>query len=211
MESLVLSLHRLDQRATLALNALSGSGSDPLWQLFSDIQVWIPLYLLCAAILLRRLGWKRALIVLGTALAAFGTCDQLSNLVKDSVARLRPCYSAEMALGGLDLLEDPGGYYGFFSAHAANAFSLALCLVEGLRLDKSRNYLIFNIMITLWASLVSLSRVFVGKHCLGDLLAGAAIGALLGYALSLLARRLFGRNPRPDSSGAGNPSPQAQG
>ena len=38
-----------------------------------------------------------------------------------------------------------------------------------------------------WAALVAISRVFVGKHYLGDVLAGAIIGAIAGYLFVTIA------------------------
>ena len=103
--SLIGSLHRADQAATLFLNSLSTPVTEQFWVLMSDKTVWIPAYVLCAYFLFRRLGWKKALVVLCSAGIAFGLCDQLSTVIKHSVDRLRPSYSAKMLLGGLNLLE----------------------------------------------------------------------------------------------------------
>ena len=43
------------------------------------------------------------------------------------------------------------------------------------------------------ATLVTLSRVFVGKHYLGDVLAGALIGTITGYVFAALASRICRR------------------
>ena len=45
----------------------------------------------------------------------------------------------------------------------------------------------------IWAFLVSLSRIFLGRHFFGDILAGAAVGLLLGYLFALLYRRIAAR------------------
>ena len=44
-----------------------------------------------------------------------------------------------------------------------------------------------------WATLVAISRIFVGKHYLGDILAGSAIGVLAGLAFALIARQICRR------------------
>ena len=46
---------------------------------------------------------------------------------------------------------------------------------------------------SVWAALVSLSRVFLGRHFLGDILVGAAVGLLLGYLFALIYRRCTAR------------------
>ena len=102
--SLIGFLHRIDQDATLFLNNLSTPATEQLWTLMSDKTVWIPAYALCAYFLFRRLGWKKALVVLASVGIAFGLCDQFSTIVKHSVDRLRPSYSARMLLGGLNVL-----------------------------------------------------------------------------------------------------------
>ena len=78
-------LHQFDQQVTLAINSWSTPVTDPLWQLFSNIPVWIPMYVLIVALLVWRLGWKKGLIIVLAAAAAFGFCDQFSNLIKDLV------------------------------------------------------------------------------------------------------------------------------
>ena len=45
----------------------------------------------------------------------------------------------------------------------------------------------------LWATLVALSRIFVGKHYLGDILAGAMIGAAAGLLFATVARLIIRR------------------
>ena len=49
-------LHQFDQQVTLAINNWSTPVTDPLWQFFSNIPVWIPMYVLIVALLVWRLG-----------------------------------------------------------------------------------------------------------------------------------------------------------
>jgi undecaprenyl-diphosphatase len=186
--SLINAIHTFDQDVTLFLNGLSVPATDQLWVLMSDKTIWVPAYLICAWMLFRRLGWKRAVVVLISAAIAFGLCDQFSNLVKNSVLRLRPSYSERMLSGGLTVLEGRGGFYGFFSAHAANAFALAMCLIIGFRNDISHTYNGFYKFALLWAFLVAASRIFVGKHYFGDVVVGAVVGVAVGYFVGMLSR-----------------------
>ncbi len=186
-------LHGLDQDITLLINNLSNPATDQFWMFMSDKAVWIPAYILCAYFLFRRLGWKKALVVIISAGIAFALCDQLSNIVKHSVDRLRPSYDRRMLVEGLRVLERRGGFYGFFSAHAANAFAFVLCLIIGFRNDMEHNYLAFSISVLMWATLVAASRIFVGKHYFGDVLVGAIIGIIIGYACGKAARLIIKR------------------
>lgn len=183
-------IHRFDQLLTLEMNSWNSPLSDHVWMFFSDKIVWIPMYALIVALLIWRLGWKKGLIVVAGALLTFGFCDQSSNLVKEAVARLRPLKDEFMMANGLHVLEE-GGKYGFFSAHAANAFGLACSTYIGLREDRRLKWKGYAAWMFTWASLVAISRIFVGKHYLGDVLVGSIIGAAAGIAFGLLARWLI--------------------
>lgn len=185
-------IHLLDQQITLKINSWNSPAGDMIWDFFSKIPVWIPLYALIIAFLIWRLGWKKGLIVVAAALATFGFCDQFSNIIKNIVCRVRPLNDEFMLANGLNVLEHGGGY-SFFSAHAANVFGLATSTFTGLRADKRRKYYDYAAFMYIWAALVSISRVFVGRHYFGDVLAGVAIGILAGLAFGLLARWIIKR------------------
>jgi len=189
--SFIETIQVWDQDATLFLNGLHCSASDQFWMFMSNKLAWAPLYLICAYFLFRRLGWKKALIVLASVGLAFLLCDQISNLFKNSVGRLRPSYNYRMISGGLNLLEGRGGLFGFFSAHAANAFAVALCMNIGLRNDPEHTYNAFCKWSIVWATMVAVSRIFVGKHFLGDVLVGTMVGILIGYFVAMATRYII--------------------
>ena len=196
------NIHHLDQQISLAINSWHSPFTDPIWTFLSKIPVWIPMYVAIVALLIWRLGWKKGLIMTLAAVATFGFCDQFSNFLKDLVGRVRPAFDDYMLANGLHILEKGGRSFSFFSAHAANAFGLATSTVIGLRLDKrlfpagakakpwGRAYMLW--MFT-WASLVAVSRIFVARHYLGDVLVGSLIGILSGSGFALLARHIIRR------------------
>lgn len=186
-------IHKFDQNLTLEINSWDSPVTDPVWQFFSDIPVWIPMYVLIVACLIWRLGWKKGLIITLAAVATFGFCDQFSNLIKDLVCRVRPLNDAYMLENGLNVLERASRSFSFFSAHSANAFGLATSTLIGFRLDKRLKYKGYATWMFFWASMVALSRVFVGKHYLGDILAGALIGAAAGFAFASIAKNIITR------------------
>ncbi|MBO4742089.1 MAG: phosphatase PAP2 family protein [Bacteroidales bacterium] len=182
---------QLDRELTLALNGLNSPFSDVVWQIFSFRPLTFVIGGLIIVFLFIRLGWKKALIVLVCTLLCIGACDQLGNLVKEAVARLRPVHDPWMMEHGLHVLEEPGKLYGFFSAHAANAMGIAVCSKWGFMNDKTHSYRAYGAIMVLWALLVGISRVFVGKHFLGDVLAGWLVGLIFGLIFGLLSQFLI--------------------
>lgn len=192
--SLWKTLEKADQLATLEINSWHSGITDPIWEFFSNIPIWIPMYILIVALVIWRLGWKKGLIVIAAAALTFGFCDQFSNFLKALTERLRPCNDPYMISNGLHILEK-GGKYGFFSAHAANAFGLATSTFIGLRTDNAHKYDWYAYFMYTWAFLVAVSRIFVGKHFLGDIIAGSMIGVaaglVFGNAAKYLIRRIY--------------------
>lgn len=186
-------IHKFDQNLTLEINSWDSPVTDPVWQFFSDIPVWIPMYGLIVGCLIWRLGWKKGLIMTLAAAATFGFCDQFSNIIKDLVGRIRPLNDAYMLENGLNVLEGASRSFSFFSAHSANAFGLATSTLIGFRLDKRLKYKGYAVWMYFWATMVAFSRIFVGKHYLGDILAGALIGAIAGFAFASIARIIITR------------------
>ena len=186
------TLEQADKLATLEINSWSSAITDPIWQIFSNIPIWVPMYVIIVAFIIQRLGWKKGLIVVAAAALTFGFCDQSSNFIKALTERLRPCHDPYMIHNGLNILES-GGKFSFFSAHAANAFGLATCTTIGFRIDKRLKYKGYITWMYIWATLVAVSRIFVGKHFLGDVIVGICVGTLAGLAFGTLAKVIFKR------------------
>lgn len=182
-------LHHIDKDITLAINSVNCPASDFVWMVFSNKYIWFVLYALVLVFLIRNLGWKKALISTVAIVLTITCCDQLGNVCKDFFQRLRPCCDLDMLGRGLRVLDPPYNKieYGFYSAHAANAMGFAVASILAFRNDRRRNYRIYNISVIIWALLVGFSRVFVGKHYLGDICAGFAVGAAIALAISCVA------------------------
>lgn len=187
-------IHKADQLITLEINSWDSPITDPIWQFFSDKLVWAPMYAAIIALLIWKLGWKRGLMVLAGALLTFGFCDQFSNLVKHAVERIRPLHDEFMVSNGLNILEKGGGF-SFFSAHSANSFGLAFSTFLGMKicLRNSGSAIVpkwlkaYGIWMFFWATMVAVSRIFVGKHYLGDVIVGIIVGSIAGIAFGWLA------------------------
>ena len=182
-------IHRLDQDITLWINGFHSEISDVVWTFFSNIPVWIPMYVLIIAFILRRLGWRKGSIVVLSAILTVTFCSLFSHYMKELTERLRPLLDTYMLKNSLHVLET-GGKYTFFSAHSANAFGLATSTYWGVRMDNRRKYNLYAIFMYTWATLVAVSRIFVGKHYLGDVLVGICVGIVAGMMFAWMARKV---------------------
>lgn len=207
-------IHHIDQLLTLEINSWHSFITDPVWAFFSDKLVWAPMYAAIIALLIWKLGWKRGLIVLGGALLTFAFCDQFSNLIKHAVGRIRPLHDEFMIAQGLHVLEHGGGY-SFFSAHSANSFGLAFstfvgmkrclcgsgphgCMKPGSTVTYTPSAMpqwlkAYGCWMFFWAFMVAISRIFVGKHYLGDVIVGILVGSLAGWLFARLASHIATR------------------
>lgn len=188
---IIAALEQADRNATLFINSLNSPWSDAFWAFITEARVWYPVYLIIAIVMVRRLGWKRGLVAILAAALTIVACDQFCNLIKNTACRLRPCHDPNMVERGLNILEDKGGLYGFFSAHAANCFGFAVASLVGFRSNGKHRCTPYAWGVFIWAVLEGLSRIFVGKHFLGDVIVGSFVGFLFGLIISNLCFRIL--------------------
>jgi undecaprenyl-diphosphatase len=150
--------------------------------------VWIALAVALALVTRRSVPFA----VLLTASSVW-TADLLALAIKAGVERPRPSASVPAA----DPLMGAGGW-SFPSGHAATAFAGAVALAYLWRRGAPFFFLL--------AAAIAFSRVYVGVHYPGDVLAGGALGILVGLAW-VAALRLPRRSAEaPPQSGAGPPA-----
>src|SRR3954452_17110529 len=176
----------MDYSLYKTINGLSGNSfADGLFKLLANDLPAVLVVLVAMVFLFpwpQRRQARRSGAVLGTAAA--GLALLINQPIAHAVDRLRP-YLAHPAHAHLLVARshDPS----FPSDHATGAFSLA----AGLWLyDRTLG----TILLAL-AALVSFSRVYVGTHYPGDVIAGALLGASVAIALFFLppTRRLLER------------------
>ncbi len=176
----------MDAQLFLFLNGLHADWLDPVMVAITEMWPWIPLYLLLLFLVFKQFGKRGWWILLGVCVVILCS-DQLSaHVCKPLFQRLRPCFNPE--LEGLVHLPNglPGGRFGFVSSHAANTFAVASYLTGVLW----RRYRWIGWVLYGWAFLSSYSRIYVGVHYPGDIVAGAALGILIGLLGAMVLRKL---------------------
>jgi len=99
------------------------------------------------------------------------------------VGRWRPTRDPEIGLL-VDIVDGyRGGDYGFFSAHAANTFSIAIFFSW---LVRSR---LLTVALVLWSLTNCWTRLYLGVHFPGDILVGLCWGGLVGTGVYFLFYR----------------------
>ena len=186
----MIDIVQIDQAATLWINRLDTPALYPLWLALSDAKIWFPAYAVVMGFIIWKLGWKKGVLVSLSLILCVVLTDQLSGIVKESVARLRPCYNTWMIENGVIMPYGQTGHlYGFFSSHAANVFGFAAATTLGLSLN-GKPVKAYAWGVYIWASLVSLGRIMMAAHFLGDVLVGILFGLIMG-ALVAWATRLI--------------------
>lgn len=181
-----------DQTLFLYLNNLGNGTYDQFWILVSEIYIWVPLYIIFLYLLYKNYKPKSLLFILLFIALGITFSDQLANVFKIGVGRLRPCHDPKIK----DLMRvvKCGGPYGFYSGHAANTFFLATFLTRLLK----KQYLYLPFFLFFWAATVSYSRIYLGVHFPGDIVMGAVVGILSGGLFSTLAMRVVHRHYKAD-------------
>ncbi len=196
------SLIHTDQQWLLWLNGHHSPFFDSLMFSATQKYTWVPLYAVILFFLVREYRWKAVWLILAIVLMITMT-DQISNLLKNWVRRPRPCHEPSVAPMVHLVFNKCGGAYGFVSAHAANSFALAVFLA---RVYKNR--WITSILLV-WAILLSYSRIYLGSHYPGDVLAGALIGVMVAFLAFYLVNRFVFKNRTNSMQGSGLKDPSA--
>jgi undecaprenyl-diphosphatase len=120
-----------------------------------------------------------ALVTLVLACCSVFLAGWMEQIVKEAVARPRPC----RALEGLRLIVACPKSFSMPSGHAISSFAFAAPLFY---LTRWYIELIWRFYPLLLASAIAFSRLYLGVHYPADVLVGVILGTAIGLALSIL-------------------------
>lgn len=181
-------IYLIDQNLFRAIHVdLQRDWLDPFMVILSDTGNGLIKFSVLAAFCFVARYRRHALLALSSGVAS----GIVAQLVKSMVIRDRPSnFSfADPITTYLEALmgeHAPRAANSFPSGHATSCFGIAVA-IAWLTYRTDRAW--FGWMMVGWATAVSLSRVYVGVHFVSDVLAGAAIGTLIGTLLYLLWRK----------------------
>lgn len=175
---------QMDKQLLLAINGSDSLFVDYLAKTLTTAATWIPLYVsLFYVVVKNNDNFRRIICILacaGLCVLFAGTVDDL--LVKPLVARLRPTHDFQIGML-VDTVDGyRGGKYGFFSAHAANTFSIAVFFSLLMR---SR---LVTLLLVGWSLTNCWTRLYLGVHYPLDILCGLLWGGSVGTGIYFLYR-----------------------
>jgi len=172
-------LYSLDLAIFYFLNHTISTGFlDKFFSIITDVNKWYIAYLILVGIAFFKGGRLGKIAVFGLIIMIIVTDQTGYRILKELVMRVRPCNALS------DVITPVGcaGGYSFPSNHALNNFAAAFFL---LRLFPNYKWIFLVV-----ATLVSISRIYLGVHYPSDVIGGALIGAAFGYLFSIAALKV---------------------
>lgn len=174
-----------DKQLLLMLNGSESLFLDSMVMTLTTAWTWVPLYISLLIIVIKNSDTSVRILL---TIASAGLCVLLAGTIDDTivkplVGRWRPTRDPEIGLL-VDIVDGyRGGDYGFFSAHAANTFSIAIFFSW---LVRSR---LLTVALVLWSLTNCWTRLYLGVHFPGDILVGLCWGGLVGTGVYFLFYR----------------------
>ena len=146
---------------------------------------WYPFYFLLILLLIYYYRNKSWLLLILIFPLVFCTDQLASTIIRSMEIRLRPSHipGIENLLHYVNYYR--GGQIGFISAHACNVSGLTIYLT--LNTNQKIKWLPY--LLSGWALLVCYSRVYLGVHFPGDVIAGVFLGGCTGWMFALIYQK----------------------
>ena len=176
----------LDRRLFLELNSnFHTPWLDQLMMFMSTTTAWIPLYLILLYMIIKVYNKEAWMVLLAVAITIVLADQVTSTFMKPFFERLRPSHEPDLREMVKIVNGYRGGRFGFASSHAANTFGVATLMWLTLK-----NFRPWIGLLFLWAVGVGYTRIYLGVHYPGDILAGDLIGFLSALAAYFLYQLL---------------------
>lgn len=150
-------------------HTLSVEFLNKFFSIITNVNNWYITYAILLGVSFIKGGTKGKLAVIGVILLIVVTDQTGYRVLKEYFERPRPCNVLTDVLTPLGCT----GSYSFPSNHALNNFAAAMFFY---RLFPKLKWILF-----IGATLISISRVYLGLHYPSDILGGAIIGLAFGY------------------------------
>ncbi|HED38313.1 MAG TPA: phosphatase PAP2 family protein [Ignavibacteria bacterium] len=167
-------------------HTLSSGVLNRFFTTITNVNNWYIVYILLLYISFFKGGRRGKIAAIGVILLITFSDQFGANVLKEWVQRIRPCNALSNVITPLGC----NGTYSFPSNHALNNFAAAMFYY---RLFPKLKWALF-----ITATLIAISRVYIGVHYPSDILGGAIIGAAIGYVFSIGALRIeqyLNKNP----------------
>jgi len=167
-------------------HSLSTPVLDKFFSIITSLNNWLITYVILLG-LTWKYGGKRGKIAVVFTLIMIIITDQTGyRILKEYFARPRPCDFLTDVITPLGCT----GTYSFPSNHALNNFAVATYF--------SFLFPKFRVVLFVIASLIAISRVYLGLHYPSDIIGGAIIGIIFGYIFSeivlFIEAKFFSKN-----------------
>jgi undecaprenyl-diphosphatase len=156
---------------------------DPVMIALTNVKTWAPVYILSAVLALYYQRMRGVRLIVSTLLLV-AVANGVTNLaIKPAVARERPCAEVSPGHRTVEDIRLPDGQrfgYSFPSSHALNNFAGVVFFILAFPRKKWLYWLFVP------ATLICITRLYLGVHYPADVLGGMLLGAVFGYAWAKL-------------------------